>query len=137
MIKKDACTYNFATFSHNGRYLALIKENQSVEVLDFHGESEDCLSTPISFNLGLANLYGEPAYLSFSPRDNYLALSYKPLSSQEQASPFYSSLLKIYDFTTEKFEDWTFKHRTQTQYVSHVTWANDESYALLHINGTT
>jgi hypothetical protein len=25
VIKKDACTYNFATFSNDGRYLALIK----------------------------------------------------------------------------------------------------------------
>jgi hypothetical protein len=78
VIKKDACTYNYATFSQNGRYLALIKENLTVEILDFHGENEQSISTPIRFNLGLANLYGEPAYLSFSPRDNFLALSYKP-----------------------------------------------------------
>ena len=110
VIKKDACTYNFATFSHNGRYLALIKDSLSIELLDFHGESEQSISTPIRFNLGLPTLYGEPAYLSFSPRDTYLALSYKPLSNDQ----CYSSLLKIYDFTTQKFEDWKFNHRFHT-----------------------
>jgi hypothetical protein len=110
VIKKDACTYNFATFSHNGRYLALIKDSLSVELLDFHGESEHSISTPIRFNLGLPSLYGEPAYLSFSPRDTYLALSYKSLSNDQ----CYSSLLKIYDFTTHKFEDWKFNHRLHT-----------------------
>jgi hypothetical protein len=96
VIKKDACTYNFATFSHNGRYLALIKDSHSLEILDFHGESEHAISTPIRFNLGLSTLHGEPAYLSFSPRDTYLAISYKSQSHDH----YYSSLLKIYDFTT-------------------------------------
>ncbi len=102
VIKKDACTYTYATFSHNGRYLALIKENQSVEVLDFYRETAESIANPISFNLGLAYLHGSPAYLSFSPRDNFIAISYMPLtsSSNEDHQSYYSSLLKLYDFTT-------------------------------------
>ena len=78
VLKKDACTYTFATFSHSGRYLALIKNSLSLELLDFHGDTESSISTPLRFNLGLASLHGEPAYLSFSLSDTYLALSYKP-----------------------------------------------------------
>lgn len=137
VIKKDACTYTYAAFSHNGRYLALIKENQSVEVLDFHRETAESIANPISFNLGLASLHGSPAYLKFSPRDNLLAISYKPLSNNQDPQNHYSSLLKVYDFTTQRFEDWKFTHHSPSQYVSHVSWSNDESYALLHIKGTS
>jgi len=73
IIKKDSSTYNFATFSHDGRYLAVIKDLSSVEVLDLQ---------------------------SFSPRSNFIAISYISNNNQPSDQSVTSSLVKVYDFTT-------------------------------------
>ena len=97
VIKKDACTYTEATFSNNGRYLAMIKDQEGIEILDFHRETADLISQPITFNIGITSLYGSPVYLKFSPSDTYLAISYRPTVKPDKD---YDSLLKIFDFTT-------------------------------------
>jgi hypothetical protein len=100
IIKKDSSTYNFATFSHDGRYLAVIKDLSSVEVLDLHRETSESIGTPLSFNLGLTHLHSSPAFLSFSPRSNFIAISYISNNNQPSDQNVTSSLVKVYDFTT-------------------------------------
>jgi len=99
LFTKDNAWYKEIAFSHNGRYMACIKET-SIEVYDLHRTIMKELIQEIPFTLGTSvSRDYQVEYLSFSPQDTYLALSYK-FCGDTQPTSKYSSILKVIEFST-------------------------------------
>eukprot|EP00347_Sterkiella_histriomuscorum_P004814 403358990 len=101
--------YLDVVFSNSGRYMACIEKYDK----------------PINLRISSE---GMPAFVQFSPMDNYLLVSEIPRDGV--------NTVKLYEFESERCDSWKLQYEGPFQMVKNAVWSQNEAFVLLHVSYT-
>eukprot|EP00347_Sterkiella_histriomuscorum_P019661 403340769 len=94
-----------------------------LEIYDFYRQEK--YDKPINLRISSE---GMPAFVQFSPMDNYLLVSEIPRDGV--------NTVKLYEFESERCDSWKLQYEGPFQMVKNAVWSQNEAFVLLHVSYT-